>query len=405
MAQAECQQEGDAITEYSWTDAKRTVSVSVELEGLHAVADELLSVAYDVRSCSLAIAAIGTPPRRRVLRLAGLSKEIEGAKLERTPGQNVAVLRLSKKTKKPWKQLLDASGEPDQGVGQGVVGEEDHASPTDEAMPSHDEDPVKAFMKSKDNTFFYAVRGWEETSVPEVDKLLAVTRELREAFIPVDNWDEVGAVSLHKAIATRLLGRLRSAKRVLDIGCGTGALLAVFAELAPRAKLEGLESEGRVAKVAPTRLIMAAELFKKKGKEETERAARVASQGIGHGDGFEFNGDGSAGGLYDVLSVGFAMLDKDVPVGLWHALADGGQLCVPVCDEPVQTAFGKYQAHLHFFTKRPGGAFPGLSAPLGPEHAVLEQPVHFELIRPDKEAQRREIKRRLQASGWAPRAT
>mmetsp|Transcript_54710 Transcript_54710/g.159591 ORF Transcript_54710/g.159591 Transcript_54710/m.159591 type:complete len:313 (+) Transcript_54710:59-997(+) len=240
------------------------------------------------------------------------------------------------------------------------------------------------FYNSKDNTFFYDVMGWETTTVSKVNKLLAVTPSLREAFVPVSDWEEVGAVSLHKAVATKMLDTLRKAKRIIDLGCGTGALLAIFAELAPRAKLEGIEGMEQLVEAAPSRLIRAAEIFERAGKPEAGQAMRVAAvDRIAHGDAFGFNADGSCNGLYNVVTVGFAMINEDVPIAFWNALADGGQLCVAICDEPLQVAYGKYQAYIHFFTKKKGESkFPGSRAPLGRRHEKIDIPVHFELVRP-----------------------
>lgn len=379
---------GEAISTYSWADGKKTVSVSVDLEGLGAVADETLSVTWGVRECLLTATAVGNPPRRRTLRLTELAGEIEAAKLERKPGEDTILLRLSKKVKKPWQQLLASSAES-----SSLPKVED---PADE---SGDPARTSSFYRSKDNTFFWPVRGWENTTIPEVDGLLAVTPSLRDAFVPVENWDEVGAISLHKAITTQLLERLRTAKRILDLGCGTGALLAIFAEVAPQATLEGLEGDRAVATAAAERLARAATYFEKAGKREAAVAAHAAARKVTCGDGFEFNADGALDGQYDILVVGYAMVQKDVPMGLWAALADGGVLALSLCDEPLQVTYGKYLSHLHFFTKCGSSAFPGLKAPFSKEHRRIEQPVHFELVRPDKEAQRREVMRRLRQSG------
>uniref|UniRef100_A0A7S4RTY5 CS domain-containing protein n=1 Tax=Alexandrium monilatum TaxID=311494 RepID=A0A7S4RTY5_9DINO len=376
----------EAIATYSWTDGKKSLAIFVELEGLAAVASDSLNLAWGPRECSLTVAAVGAPPRRRTLRLSNLAGEIEAARLERQAGEDVVVLRLSKKGKKPWQQLV--------------------ASPmADGGGPSKEETAGKikehGFYRSKDNTFFWPVRGWEDTTVPEVDGLLAATPEFRDVFVPVEDWDEVGAISLHKATATALLPALRTAARIVDVGCGTGALLALLTELAPRATLEGLEGAPAVAAAAAEKLVQAAAHFERADRPEAAKATRAAARNIEHGDAFEFNGDGSRNGFYDIVTVGFAIVEKDLPIGIWSALAEGGMLGIPLCDEPLQSAYGKYQARLHFFTKRGGAAFPGLKAPLGEDHKRVEQPVHFELVRPDKESQRREVMRRLRLSGWS----
>jgi len=101
---------GEAITKYAWSDGKKTVSVYVEMEGLDDVADEALTTESGEKDCSLTIAAIGSPPKKKTLTLSGLSNEIDGVKLTRKKGKNMVVLKLQKKEEKSWFQLLEGSG-------------------------------------------------------------------------------------------------------------------------------------------------------------------------------------------------------------------------------------------------------------------------------------------------------
>jgi len=101
---------GEAITKYSWSDGKKAVSVYVEMEGLDDVADDALTTESGAKECSLTIGAIGSPPKKKTLKLSGLSNEIDGVKLTRKPGKNTVVLKLQKKEEKSWWQLLDSSG-------------------------------------------------------------------------------------------------------------------------------------------------------------------------------------------------------------------------------------------------------------------------------------------------------
>merc|ERR1719401_1791451 len=100
---------GAAITKYSWADGKKAVSIYVELEGLDDVADDALKAESGEKECSLTIDAIGKPPAKRVLRLAGLSNEIDGVKLVRKPGKNTVVLKLQKKEETTWYSLQEKS--------------------------------------------------------------------------------------------------------------------------------------------------------------------------------------------------------------------------------------------------------------------------------------------------------
>mmetsp|Transcript_41975 Transcript_41975/g.110897 ORF Transcript_41975/g.110897 Transcript_41975/m.110897 type:complete len:159 (-) Transcript_41975:30-506(-) len=98
---------GFLITKYSWSDGKKAVSVYVAMDGLDAVPDGALSCESGQRKASLTIAAIGTPPRRKVLRLPHLSGDIDGVKLVRRPGKDTVVLKLQKREERPWKELLE----------------------------------------------------------------------------------------------------------------------------------------------------------------------------------------------------------------------------------------------------------------------------------------------------------
>mmetsp|Transcript_109849 Transcript_109849/g.342395 ORF Transcript_109849/g.342395 Transcript_109849/m.342395 type:complete len:156 (+) Transcript_109849:95-562(+) len=100
---------GRSITKYSWADGKKTVSVYVEIDGLDAVPDDALMLDHGAQEASLTIFAVGTPPRKRVLRLPHLAHEIEGAKLVRKPGRSTVTLRLAKKEEKDWPKLLGSS--------------------------------------------------------------------------------------------------------------------------------------------------------------------------------------------------------------------------------------------------------------------------------------------------------
>jgi len=101
---------GEAITKYSWSDGKKVVSIYVEMEGLDAVADDDLKAESGEKEASLTIAAIGSPAKKRTLKLQNLANEIDGVKLVRKPGKNTVVLKLTKKdADKSWYKLLDSA--------------------------------------------------------------------------------------------------------------------------------------------------------------------------------------------------------------------------------------------------------------------------------------------------------
>merc|ERR1719150_1246806 len=119
---------GEAITKYSWSDGKKVVSIYIEMEGLDAVPDDDLKAESGEKEASLTIAAIGSPARKKQLRLQKLANEIDGVKLVRKPGKNTVVLKLTKKdADKSWWKLLDnangsSGGGDDDDDGMGGMG-------------------------------------------------------------------------------------------------------------------------------------------------------------------------------------------------------------------------------------------------------------------------------------------
>mmetsp|Transcript_23701 Transcript_23701/g.70538 ORF Transcript_23701/g.70538 Transcript_23701/m.70538 type:complete len:185 (-) Transcript_23701:119-673(-) len=109
-ADADTPSHHNLITKYSWSDGKKAVSVYVELDGLDDVAEDNLRCDSGDSEASLTIVAIGTPPKRKVLRLPSLYGTIDGVKLARKLGKNTVVLKLQKREERPWPQLLQKSG-------------------------------------------------------------------------------------------------------------------------------------------------------------------------------------------------------------------------------------------------------------------------------------------------------
>eukprot|EP00418_Pyrodinium_bahamense_P014305 CAMPEP_0179109352 /NCGR_PEP_ID=MMETSP0796-20121207/50983_1 /TAXON_ID=73915 /ORGANISM="Pyrodinium bahamense, Strain pbaha01" /LENGTH=180 /DNA_ID=CAMNT_0020807455 /DNA_START=81 /DNA_END=623 /DNA_ORIENTATION=- len=99
---------GEAITQYSWADGKKRVSIYIELPGLDDVADDALLAESGEKSVSLTIASLGGKKRR--FALSGLFAEIDGVKLERKKGKNTVVLKMQKKEEKSWWKLQESSG-------------------------------------------------------------------------------------------------------------------------------------------------------------------------------------------------------------------------------------------------------------------------------------------------------
>lgn len=97
---------GEAITEYSWADGVKRVSIYIELVGLDSVEDDKLAVESGEQSVSLTVAAVGG--KRKCFALDGLFDEIVGVKLERKKDKNMVVLKLQKKAVKPWNRLRNS---------------------------------------------------------------------------------------------------------------------------------------------------------------------------------------------------------------------------------------------------------------------------------------------------------
>merc|ERR1712050_232766 len=123
-AKKEADLAGEAITKYSWSDGKKVVSIYVEMEGLDAVPDDALQTESGEKEATLTITAIGSPARKKQLKLQKLANAIDGVKLVRKPGKNTVVLKLTKKdAEKSWWKLLDGGtgggGDDDEEGGMG----------------------------------------------------------------------------------------------------------------------------------------------------------------------------------------------------------------------------------------------------------------------------------------------
>jgi len=233
--------------------------------------------------------------------------------------------------------------------------------------------------------YYYEKPGWENTTTDEVKKLVSVQFKMRQNFAP-DVWNQVASKSMHMMIATTMLDNLKNAKHVVDIGSGTGALLAVFAELVPKsAVVEGLEYSMKVADAARQKMEKASLLFKNNGIADAQMVAnKISKTGIAGGDLngnlFTFNLKGERDGEFDVINVGFAMNENEIPGVLWKALAANGKLGMPICDATSNGA--KCDCHYHIFTKTSMEAVFPLKQLQGSEHTIIKNGIQFMLARP-----------------------
>mmetsp|Transcript_95953 Transcript_95953/g.185064 ORF Transcript_95953/g.185064 Transcript_95953/m.185064 type:complete len:403 (+) Transcript_95953:44-1252(+) len=240
-----------------------------------------------------------------------------------------------------------------------------------------------------ESPYYYRQKpGWENTANDDVKRLSSVQPEMRQIFVPVKEWTEVASLSIHMMIATSMLENLKNATHVVDIGSGTGALLAVFAELVPKsAVLEGLEYMTEVADAARQKMEEASLLFKKNGNDTAETVAKKISQtgiaGGENGDLFNFNLKGERDGEFDVINVGFAMFENEIPAALWKALAVKGKLGIPICKEKVYRP--KCEALYHIYTKN------SPEAVRKDDELIIQKDINFVLVRaPEKHCQAQE---------------
>jgi len=100
--------QGEAISKYSWSDGKKTVSIYIELDGLDDVAEDAFKAESGETDVSLTIASVAG--KQRTFKLTGLANEITGVKVAQKKGKNMVSLKLVKKEEKTWYKLLDGAG-------------------------------------------------------------------------------------------------------------------------------------------------------------------------------------------------------------------------------------------------------------------------------------------------------
>lgn len=158
-----------------------------------------------------------------------------------------------------------------------------------------------------------------------------------EYFKPGGIGDSATA-GFHAAIISKLLEYgLPSAKKVMDMGSGRGALLALFAEFAPHAELiQGIELEDdsvrmsslEKSQIAFEILVEMAENFRAQFDKQFHGIS-FDNVNIMEGNVMSFNSDNLQNGTYDVINVGFAV--HEVPRYLWRALKTNGAIGMPIC--------------------------------------------------------------------------
>merc|ERR1719362_521289 len=198
----------------------------------------------------------------------------------------------------------------------------------------------------------------QQDKAAEVNNLQYVKQQaLRKTFASTQpGGTDVASRDVHVAIATEMLDNLKQATaQIMDLGCGTGALLAIFLELvAPNCdgcKVEGIEYEAGALQKALKWLpfSMKFPLFSQEVKDKLPKVPLDVRQG----DAFTWNTDSRQNGQYHVINVGFALTRTTFDGTKWkNALADGGKLIVPLCTTipPQLDDKGRCTAKFHVFS-------------------------------------------------------
>ena len=79
--------QGEAISEYSWSDEKKTVSIYIELDGLDDVVEQAFRAGAGDTDVSITIASVAG--KQRIFRLTGLANEIAGVEVAQKKGKQL----------------------------------------------------------------------------------------------------------------------------------------------------------------------------------------------------------------------------------------------------------------------------------------------------------------------------
>jgi len=192
----------------------------------------------------------------------------------------------------------------------------------------------------------------------EVKQLKAVSDNMLRSTFKSSLQDgsgmDIASKDIHVAIAAEMLDNLKKKHaKVMDLGSGTGALMAIFIELvAPNCNgctVEGIEYDQKTAQWASKWMSI---LHEFPGLEEAAQVGKT----VHVGNAFAWN---PQGGTYHVINVGFAVV-KDTLDGTpaWKAALaeDGGKLIVPLCTTtPPELNNGRCKAKFHVFTRTQSG--------------------------------------------------
>jgi len=174
---------------------------------------------------------------------------------------------------------------------------------------------------------------------------------------------DVASLDSHVAVVARVLDKLELPNaHVMDLGCGTGALMAIFLEMASKTcngcTVEGIEYLPQLRETATERLTFFLEALQDDWDVDMGKVAQGVMD-VKEGNAFEWTG---AGNKYHVINVGFAVTQDTLggPIGEgWkEALANGGTLIVPLCTHTELYGTKRCAANYHFVTRTEGEQVP-----------------------------------------------
>lgn len=197
---------------------------------------------------------------------------------------------------------------------------------------------------------------------------------IRKGFVPGQSlnkdWSLTSSLGMQQSIVSVLYSDLQSTEKpVIDVGSGTGSLVLLLAEFAPRApETVGLEYNRDASENA-------AYTSEALGEVSDSLETLMARVSFVTGDAFKI----ADVDKYGVMNIGFAM--TFVPRAFWRALAPGGVLGMPLCLHPLEVSEEdkKCAAKYRVFRKADASS----QVPVADQYnATIEKEISFVVMQP-----------------------